>query len=71
MSAALRKLREDRGLKLQDMSDLLGLKTASAYYKKETGAVPITLEEAKIISDCFKMPMEKIFFPDNFPDKTI
>lgn len=64
MCATLKKLRKDKGLTLQDMANLLGLKTASAYCKKETGAVPISLEEAKKISDFFKKPMEEIFFPN-------
>lgn len=69
MCATLKKLRVERGLTLQEMANLLGLKTASAYCKKETGSVPVSLDEAKVISDFFHKPMEEIFFPKDFPNK--
>ena len=42
------------------------------YYKKETGSVPFTLEEGKIIADIFNMPIEEIFFENelSYKDKT-
>jgi DNA-binding XRE family transcriptional regulator len=49
---------------LSDMSKLIGLKTPSAYYKKENGDVPFSLEEAKIIAEKFNKPLE-IFFNNN------
>ena len=51
----LRKIR-------QEISEKLGLKTEGAYYKKETGSVPFTLEEGKIVADILGMPIEDIFF---------
>lgn len=69
MCATLKKLRTESKLTLQDMANLLGLKTASAYCKKESGAVPVSLDEAKVISDFFRKPMEEIFFPNGFPNK--
>lgn len=61
MENTLRSMRKNKGSTLQEMANLLGLKTASAYYKKETGAVPLSLEEARILSDYFQKPLEKIF----------
>lgn len=68
MTSTLRSMRKSKGSTLQEMSNLLGLKTASAYYKKETGAVPLSLEEAKILSDYFNKPLEK-FLHLNFPNR--
>lgn len=61
MDESLRGMRKEKGSTLQEMSNLLGLKTASAYYKKETGTTPISLEEARILSEYFQRPLEKIF----------
>lgn len=58
----LRKKRLEKGVKVSEIIEKLGLKTEAAYYKKETGSVPFTLEEGRIIADIFKMPIEEIFF---------
>jgi DNA-binding XRE family transcriptional regulator len=57
----LRKIRKEKNIKAIDMAILIGLKTEGAYYKKETGQVPFTLEEGKEIAKLLKMPIEKIF----------
>lgn len=62
MFEKLRKTRQEKNIKAKDIADKLGLKTEGAYYKKETGTVPFTLEEGKIVADMFKMPIEEIFF---------
>ena len=58
----LRELRLANKIPVTEFLKKLGLSTKSAYYKKETGLVPITLEEAKKIADIFDMPIEEIFF---------
>lgn len=58
----LRKIRHKKNINAKEIAGKLGLKTEGAYYKKETGNVPFTLEEGKIIADIFKMPIEEIFF---------
>jgi transcriptional regulator with XRE-family HTH domain len=58
----LRKIRQEKNIKAKEIADKLGLKTEGAYYKKETGSVPFTLEEGKIIADMLQMPIEDIFF---------
>lgn len=62
MFEKLRKVRQEKNIKAKEIAERLGLKTEGAYYKKETGNVPFTLEEGKIISDMLKMPIEEIFF---------
>ncbi len=64
MFERLRKIRQEKNIKAKEISEKLGLKTEGAYYKKETGSVPFTLVEGKIIADMFKMPIEDIFFKD-------
>ena len=56
----LRELRKKHGETQTDIAKLLGLKTASAYNKKENGKVPLSLEEAKILANHFKQPIEYI-----------
>lgn len=58
----LRKIRQKSNIKAKELAEKLGLKTEGAYYKKETGSVPFTLTEGKIIADVFNLPIEEIFF---------
>lgn len=62
MFEKLRKMRKEKGIKVKDICKALNLETESAYYKKETGCVPFTLDEGKIIADLFSEPMESIFY---------
>lgn len=62
MYSNLREIRNRKGITAREMADVLGLKTEAAYYKKESGLIKISLEEAKIISKKLKMPIEDIFF---------
>lgn len=58
----LRELRLKNKIPINVFLKELGLETKSAYYKKETGLVPITLEEAKKIADILGLSIEAIFF---------
>ncbi len=62
MNETLKKLRIDGNITQQEMAELIGLKTASAYYKKEMGHVPFSLQEAKVIADFFGKKIENLFF---------
>jgi DNA-binding XRE family transcriptional regulator len=62
MFEKLREMRKSKNIKVKDICQALKLETESAYYKKENGKVPFTLEEGKIISDLFSEPIEAIFF---------
>ena len=64
MNIELKKLRTEKNLTHQYMASLIGLKTASAYCKKESGSTPFSLTEANIISRYFKKSIEEIFFDD-------
>ena len=60
----LRIIRNGKGVTAREMADLLGLATEAAYYKKETGAIKFSLEEAKKVSDRLELPIGEIFFAD-------
>ncbi len=69
MFKKLRKIRQEKNIKAKEIAEKLGLKTEGAYYKKETGSVPFTLEEGKIVADMLDMPIEKIFFTNELSCK--
>lgn len=58
----LRKMRKERNISVADMAQLLGFKSNSSYCKKELGYIPISLEEARKISEYFGKSVEEIFF---------
>ena len=60
----LRSVRISQRKTCADLSAALGFQTRGAYYKKESGAVPFTLREAKIVADCLGEHVEDIFFDD-------
>lgn len=60
----LQKLRKKHGYTQRDMANLLGLKTISAYCKKERGYCSFSVEEAKKISDYLGLSIDEIFFED-------
>lgn len=53
----LKILRKEKGETQVQIANMLGLKTASAYCKKENGCVPFSLEEAKILSEHYEKPI--------------
>lgn len=57
----LRRIRNEKKISALEMAQLLGLETAAAYYKKESGAIKFSLEEAKKIAEYLKMPIDDIF----------
>lgn len=63
MYTKLRGLRVKRNIPVKTLANLLGLKTEAAYYKKETGTVKFTLEEATAIAHFFSVSVEDIFLP--------
>ncbi len=56
-----KKIRVNRGYTQNDMAKILGYKHKSGYNKLELGDRKITLDQAKIISDLFQLPIEVIF----------
>lgn len=61
----LYSLRIKNNLRVEDMCELLDLKSKSNYHKKENGDLRISLREAKILADFFDMTIEDLFFSDN------
>lgn len=64
MYEKLREIRNSRNISALDMATVLGLKTRAAYYKKESGDIRFSLEEASLISEYLNMRIEDIFFDD-------
>ena len=62
MLEKLKALRHEKGTTCEQLSDLLGFKTRGAYHKKESGNVPFTLKEAKVLADYFGKDINDIFF---------
>lgn len=58
----LKEIRVNKGYTQNDMAKILGYKHKSGYNKLELGDRKITLDQAKIISDLFNLPIEVIFF---------
>lgn len=67
MHIKLRNIRNKKSISATEMKDLLGLKTEAAYYKKESGMVKFSLEEARKISEKLGMKIEDIFLITKFP----
>ena len=61
MYQILRDTRKLQDVAVIDIAKKLGLKTTGTYYKKEQGNVPITIEEAKIISKMLHTSIDKLF----------
>ena len=65
----LKEARISRNVTCEDLSALLGFQTRGAYHKKESGNVPFTLNEAKVIAAYFNMPIEEVFFENEVSNK--
>lgn len=61
MYQVLRDTRKQKHIDVIDIAKELGLKTTATYYKKEKQEVPITVEEAKIISKMLGVSLDKLF----------
>ena len=61
MYEKLRETRNSSNTQLSDLLNLLGV-TKATYYRKETGCIKFSLEEAKKIADFFGKKVEEIFF---------
>lgn len=57
MNEELKLMRKNNGETQSQIANLLGLKTASAYCKKENGFVPFSIGEIIILADHFNKPV--------------
>lgn len=62
----VRKIRIQQRWKGEEVAEALNI-SLPAYYKKETGQLRFSLEEAKALSDFFGLSIEEIFFTDEIP----
>ncbi len=65
----LREYRKKAKIPAKELQELLGLKTVSAYYKKEKGECPITTIEALALSDKLGAPVTDIFFSNELSQR--
>ncbi len=71
MYVGLRRLRKEKQIPVQVLAKLLDLKTEAAYYKKESGHIKFSVEEARKIADYFDETIEKIFFGETLSQMEI
>lgn len=61
----VRQLRMDHKKTQLEIAQILGLKTASAYNKKEKGNVPFTLEDVRKLSDYYGVDIDEFIVSRN------
>lgn len=61
MYEGLKELREKKGYTIEDMAQIIN-KSPCNYFKKESGQVKFSVNEALLISNFLKEKVEKIFF---------
>jgi transcriptional regulator with XRE-family HTH domain len=57
MNEELKELRKESGETQAQLAKLLGLKTASAYCKKEKGNIPLSAQEIKTLAEHYNKPV--------------
>lgn len=57
----IQKKRKEQGYSLQEMADLLGLKTRSEYFKRENGDYRFKSVELPVLAKALKVPMSYFF----------
>lgn len=58
----LQRIRMQRRETQRELAAVMGLKSASAYCKKELGYIPITLDEARAVARHWEMSIDSVFF---------
>ena len=66
MLERLKELREEKNIAVTQMSEILGYKTPSAYWKKENGMREINIVEAKKIAETLGSTVDEIFLAKIF-----
>ena len=61
MYEKLRKARKAKKVKIKELTELIGIETAPAYMKKETGIRRFTVTEALIIAKRLGSTVEELF----------
>ncbi len=68
MYEKLKSIRIQRNIPVPELCAVIGLKTESAYYKKETGSIRCSLIEAKKIADYIGISIEDLFFANELSE---
>ncbi len=69
MFVKLREVRNNNKISAKEMAKALSLKTVAAYYKKESGLIRFSLDEAKIVSERLGIAIEELFFEQEVSNK--
>lgn len=69
MLQKLREKREEKGLTIKDMANLLNYKSSSTYAKKEREELPINITEAKKMCIILNTTLDEIFLSKNYLNK--
>lgn len=67
MYEKLKELREKKGYSIEDMAKIIN-KSPCNYFKKESGDVKFSVNEALKIADFLKTKVEKIFFKEELSE---
>lgn len=67
MYEKLKELRERKGYSIEEMAKVIG-KSPCNYFKKESGNVKFSVNEALCIAEFLKTKVEKIFFKDELSE---
>lgn len=67
MYEKLKELREKKGYSIEDMAKVIG-KSPCNYFKKESGNVKFSVNEALDIASFLKTKVEKIFFKEELSE---
>lgn len=54
----IKNLREERGLTLQQMAEILGYSSAKGYYEVENGKIKLRIEHLEKLSNFFNIPIQ-------------
>jgi transcriptional regulator with XRE-family HTH domain len=67
LAVGLQKARVFRGINLKDCCSLLGISTNKLLNYEKGKYIP-TLNELETLSYIYSVPLEALFFPENYPD---
>lgn len=57
----IKMIREERGLSIIEMANILGYESTKGYYDVESGRVKLRIEHLERLSKYLKIPIEKFF----------
>lgn len=70
MYEKLKSIRQSKNISVETLSDLLGLETKNAYYKKESGRIKFSLKDALTLSKFFGVSVEDLFLENEIQEES-